>query len=249
MSTMPTASPAPLYQQIKEYIIERIRSGEWQANAKIATEHALVAHFGVSRMTVNRALRELTAEGILTRIQGKGTYVAEAKPLSALFEVESIAQEIQQRGNVHTCDIHLLKEEPAQPLLAAEMGMEAHAPVYHSIIVHKENDRPVQLADRYVNPTIAASYLQQDFHRITPSAFLLQVAPITEVEHIIEALMPDEWIRELLHVSPAEPCLVLYRKTWAGEVVVTRSRFFYPGSGHRIGGRFKPVQPAGVMVT
>lgn len=249
MSISPVDSSLPLYQQVKDHIIRKIHSGEWPPDAKIATEHALVDHFGVSRMTVNRALRELTAEGVLRRVQGKGTFVTEPKPQSALFEVESIAKEILQRGNEHTCDIHLLEEETASPGLAAEMDLPPYSPVYHSIIVHKENDRPIQLADRFVNPTIAKGYLQQDFHQITPSAYLLKIAPITEVEHVMEALMPNQWISELLQLDSSEPCLVLHRKTWSEDIVVTKGRFFYPGSGHRIGGRFKPAKSAGLKVT
>jgi GntR family histidine utilization transcriptional repressor len=53
----------------------------------------------------------------------------------------------------------------------------------------------------------------------------------------------------LLELTAAAPCLLLHRKTWAGETVATASRFYYPGSGFRIGGRFKPLSDVHRVVT
>lgn len=69
-----------------------------------------MAQFGFSRMTINRALRELTDEGLLVRLQGVGTFVAEPKGQSALFEVRSIAAEIVARHHQHRCEVLLLEE-------------------------------------------------------------------------------------------------------------------------------------------
>lgn len=79
--------PAPIYQRVKLAIIRQIRTGTWQPHQRVPSESELVTELGVSRMTINRALRELTNEGFLIRMQGVGTFVAEAKAHSALLEV------------------------------------------------------------------------------------------------------------------------------------------------------------------
>jgi GntR family histidine utilization transcriptional repressor len=241
-------SVLPRYQQVKEYILCRIDSGELQPGIKIESENRLVEITGVSRMTVNRALRELTDEGKLTRIQGAGTFVASPKPQSALLEVQSIAQDIRRRGGIYSCDIRLLSEEKIKPSLALSMGLQPYSPVYHSVIVHMDNRLPIQLADRYVNPAMAPDYLAQDFSKISPNEYLLGLSPISEVEHVVEAVIPDGWIRELLQINEAEPCLVLYRKTWVNKDVATKSSFYYPGSRYRIGGRFTPSNRGSIRV-
>ena len=104
------SSVRPLYQKVKAYIESRIKSGVWQTDTRIPSENALVKTLGVSRMTVNRAVRELTAEGRLMRVQGVGTFVAEAKPQFALLEIKSIAAEIRDWGGVHSSDVNVLKE-------------------------------------------------------------------------------------------------------------------------------------------
>ncbi len=149
-------------------------------------------------MTVHRALRELTADGHLVRLHGVGTFVARPKHVRRCCEIKSIAEEIKERGGVHTSELHLLEEEPASPQLAAAMGLPTRGLVYHSITVHRDSGLAVQLSDRHVNPQFAPDYIKQDFLKITPSEYLLKVAHPDEVEHVIEASMPDEQTQSLL---------------------------------------------------
>lgn len=240
--------PRPLYQQVKDHILLKISAGDLRAGMRIDSENELVESLGVSRMTVHRALRELTAEGKLVRLQGVGTFVASRKPQAALFEIIPINEEIVQRGGIHSCEVLLLREERANPQLAADLALAAYAPVLHAILLHKENDIPIQLADRYINPAIAGDFLNQDFREITPSAYLLSLFPVSEVEHVIEAIVPDSRVRGHLQINEAEPCLVLRRRTWVGEIVATQSIFYYPGSRHSIGGRFRPSSPGNIQI-
>ncbi|MCL0268037.1 GntR family transcriptional regulator, partial [Klebsiella pneumoniae] len=112
-SQQPRSAPAPFYEKVKQAIGEKIHSGVWRPHDRIPSEAELVAQFGFSRMTINRALRELTDEGLLVRLQGVGTFVAEPKGQSALFEVRSIAEEILARHHQHRCEVLLLEETRA----------------------------------------------------------------------------------------------------------------------------------------
>jgi GntR family histidine utilization transcriptional repressor len=239
----------PLYQQVKEYILERINDSTMLPGMRIESEAELVASLNVSRMTVNRALRELTAEGRLKRIQGCGTFIADKKPQASLLQIQSIAEEIRGRGGAYSCTVHLLQEEKAQPSVAAAMQLKPYTPVFHSIIVHKDNNVPIQLGCRYTNPEIAPNFLKQDFNQITVSEFLLSIAPVTAVEHIVEALIPEPWIRDLLEINGSEPCLALHRKTWVGDKVATSSIFYSPGSRYTLGGKFTPTSPGSIRIT
>jgi GntR family histidine utilization transcriptional repressor len=239
---------SPLYQQVKQHIVRRIDGGGLRPGMRIESEAELVDLLGVSRMTVNRALRELTAEGRLTRLQGKGTFVAQRKPQSALLEIESIDKVIRARGGMHSCTVHLLQEEKARPAMAHDMEIKPYSPVFHAVILHRENKIPIQLGDRYVNPAIAPRFLEQDFTRCTVSDYLVKLAPVTAVEHVVEAMLPDPWVSELLEITGSEPCLALHRKTWVGRVIATKSTLYYPGSRHTLGGRFTPNASGSILV-
>jgi GntR family transcriptional regulator, histidine utilization repressor len=231
---------SPLFQQVKTHIIWHIEKGDWPSESRIPSEKQIVEQFGISRSTAHRALRELTAEGYLVRVQGVGTFVAPRKPHFTLLEIRSIAEEITQRGGIHSCDVELLAEEIASPELANKLELAKSVPVFHSIMVHRNDRQPVQLEDRYINPAIAPDYLKQDFTRITPSEYLFKMGPLTEAEHTIEAVMPDDKTRNLLEMPEKEPCLVIHRRTWSNEIVATKAILIHPASRFRPSGRFKP---------
>ncbi|UNM20444.1 histidine utilization repressor [Pseudomonas sp. ArH3a] len=231
-------SPAPLYARVKQMISQQILNGNWPPHYRVPSESELVSQLGFSRMTINRALRELTAEGLLVRMQGVGTFVAEPKSQSALFEVHNIADEIASRGHRHTCQVIHLCEEAAGSERAVALEMREGGRVFHSLIVHFENDIPVQIEDRFVNALVAPDYLQQDFTQQTPYAYLNQVAPLTEGEHVVEAILADAEECKLLQIETSEPCLLIRRRTWSGRQPVTAARLIHPGSRHSLEGRF-----------
>lgn len=229
-----TGDGAPLYAGVKQMILDRIHSGEWPPRHRVPSENELVAELGVSKMTANRALRELASEGELVRIQGVGSFVAERKGTSALFEVRNIADEIAERGHTHLASVILLREEDASPSIADALDLPIGAKVFHSLIVHSENDVPVQIEDRYVNPEAAPSYLEQDFTSTTPNAYLTHEAPLRGSEHIVEAAMPEPWECKLLVIPRNEPCLTIHRRTWSSKQVVSFARLVYPGTRYRL---------------
>ncbi|MTC47522.1 histidine utilization repressor [Providencia sp. wls1922] len=231
-------TPVPLYLQVKQSIIEKIQAGEWQANDRVPSEAELVVQFDCSRMTANRALRELTAEGLLVRLQGVGTFVAEPKGQSALFEIHSIEDEILARNHQYSCKINKLEKVSASVTLAKELNISPETPVYHSVIVHLENDIPVQIEDRFVNALAALDYLEQDFLTITPHDYLSRVAPLTQGEHIVEAVEADDRSARLLQVHVGASCLQITRRTWSQSHIVTSTKLLFPGHRYKLKGSF-----------
>jgi GntR family histidine utilization transcriptional repressor len=237
MTRTPAADP-PLYQQVKDYIVGRILAGDWPEGGRVPSENELTREQEVSRMTVHRALRELTAEGWLDRVQGAGTFVAQAKPQSDVLAIRNIADEIHGRGHAHTAEVIFVRRERSRALEAKLLGLERGAPLFHSLIVHREDGLPVQLEDRYVNPAAAPDYLAQDFTAITPYDYLMRAAPVGEAEHVVMAVMPTAEERKLLDMKPGEPCLLLRRQTWSAGQPVTWALLLHPADRYRLGGRF-----------
>ncbi|QND17971.1 histidine utilization repressor (plasmid) [Rhizobium leguminosarum] len=227
----------PLYAGVKQVILDRIQSGEWPPKYRVPSENELVVELGVSKMTANRALRELANEGELVRIQGVGSFVAERKGYSALFEVRNIAEEIAERGHVHEASVVVLAQETASPEVADALELPIGAAVFHSLIVHSENGVPVQIEDRFVHPEAAPEYLAQDFATLTPNAYLTAAAPLSGSEHVVEAAMPQAWECKLLTIMKTEPCLTIRRRTWSAKQVVSTARLVYPGHRYRLEAR------------
>ncbi|MCZ6860985.1 MAG: histidine utilization repressor, partial [Alphaproteobacteria bacterium] len=231
-------SAVPLYRRVRDYITDKLDSGVWEIEARIPSENQLVRQLGASRMTINRALRELTAEGRLERHQGIGTFVADPRPRLELLEIRNIAEEIRERGHAHTSVVHRVGKERATLEIAEALEIAEGDDVFHSLLVHNENDVPVQVEDRYVNPAAAPDYLSIDFTCTTPNEYLMRAAPLRDVEHTREAILPDRRLQKLLNVGPQEPCLLLHRQTWSRDIVASHAWLTHPGSRYRMHARF-----------
>ena len=229
------------YQIIKRYIADGIAAGEWQTGDLLPSEHALCRRFSVSRMTVNRAMRELAQESLISRVAGKGSYVADRVAQSALLHIRNIADEISARQGVHRAAVLTLEQVQA-PLGIADVLETAVA--LHSILLHFENEVPLQLEDRYVSPAAAPGYLDQDFTQITPNEFLSKVAPLTDVEHVVLALAATQETASRLAMQEGAPCLVVRRTTWSHGRPVSCSTLTHPGSRFRLSGHFSAAQDA-----
>jgi GntR family histidine utilization transcriptional repressor len=231
------AKVIPRYKAIKAYLVEGIKSREFLPDQQVPTEMALAQRFAVSRMTANKAIQELVAEGCLVRHQGLGTFVAEIRPQSPLLEIRNIADEIRARHHIHSSELHRLEAVEVDAEIGLRLGLKPGKQAFHSLMVHRENGVPIQLEDRYVNAAIAPDYIKQDFSVHTPSQYLSERFPLSEMEHIVEAVVADARMRRLLEIDAGEPCLQVNRRTWSGGQLISCARLIHPGSRYRLGSR------------
>ena len=230
----------PRYRQLKERIIARISSGELAARDRVPSENELVEAFNVSRMTANRALRELNDEGYVERIAGVGTFVADLRADSHVLEVRNIADEIARRGHTHEARVIRASRQHARGEIAKALQVAPGSDVFHVVIAHRENGVPVQLEDRYVVAEFDRDFLDNDFATDTPSACLSAVAPLQEAEQVVRAAMPNGAVRDHLEMDDGEPCLVVVRRTWAHGRAVSFARLHHPGSRFELTGHYTP---------
>lgn len=224
------------YVRIKVFITDHIESGAWLPAEKIPSENELAEQFAVSRMTARRALDELCNAGYLVRSQGLGTFVADNRPMSSMLEIRNIADEIAGRGHIYGCRVVKLNRVESDRRKAMLLAVRPGQEIFHSTLVHLENSIPVQYEDRYVNPRFAPDYGKQDFSLLTPNAYLSKVAPLTEADHVVEAVLAGKAIARSLQMKALAPCLKITRRTWSREGVVSFAYLFHPGDRYRLGG-------------
>ena len=227
----------PHYKNIQNYILNAIASGKYTTGAKIPTELELTKQFGVSRMTVNKAITELTMQNILRRIPGKGTFVTAQKSESSPVQVADIAAEIRSRGNIHS--VKILKKEAiaANKSAAFGLGVFTGSEVYFCHIVHYENQVPLLLEKRYINPNFVPDFMEQDFLNITPSGYLLKNYGLSQMEHTIEAVAATDTTAEHLEISLGDPCLHITRRTWCNNNLISFAQFIASGNRYKLHSR------------
>jgi GntR family histidine utilization transcriptional repressor len=233
-------SVAPPYARVKQHLKDGLAQGRWAPGALMPSEAELVAQFAVSRMTVNRALRELQAEGLVQRTQGVGTFAAPLHRVSSTLTIRDLHDEIESRGHRHHAVVHEQHTERASAALAAQLGVAAGSRVWRTLIVHHEDGVPLQCEDRYVNPACAPDYLTQDFTRITPTHYLFAVTALWRAQYSIESARATVREAALLAIGTDEPCLVVTRRTFTRNAAITIARLVHPGSRYVLEGSFTP---------
>lgn len=229
---------SPRYAIIKQSISDAVRDGRLRSGDRVPSEAELVDQFNVSRMTANRALRELQAAGVIVRRPGIGSFIAEPRPIGQMIEIRNIADEIRERGHVYRARVIQNVAERASaesaPLLAVPVGTK----LFHSIIVHHEAEFPIQLEERVVLASIAPHYGDMDFTATTPNEYLTRIAPLERVEHRVCAMVPDERVRAMLGLEAGEPVLRMTRRTWSSGRLVSHAWLTHPGTRFELSAAF-----------
>ena len=123
-------SALPLYHQLREFLRDKIESGEWEPGRQLPGEGDLQSEFGVSRATVRQALQLLENDGLIERFQGKGTFVGRPKiasDLMAMFTNEALIRDASSNASFHL--IHL-KRVTSPASAAAALKLPAGENVY-----------------------------------------------------------------------------------------------------------------------
>lgn len=238
---MPSTNfPVAPYARVKRFLKEGLAAGRWTPGALMPSEADLVSQFGISRMTVTRALRELQAEGLVDRVQGVGTFAAALHRVASTLTIRDIGEEIESRGHRHSADLRRKRAVKATEAIAERLGLQPGAKVFHTLIVHSENGVPIQCEDRYVNPACAPGYLDADFAQTTPTRYLFQVTALARADYSIEAALPTAEEARLLGIGRHDPCLLVVRRTFSRDAVITLARLAHPGSRYLLQGEFRP---------
>ena len=220
----------PRYLVIKNYLLSQIRSGQISEGDKTESENVLAQRFDVSRLTVQRAVRELVTEGRLTRVQGSGTFVA-AKPVGfSLFEVQDLAREIELQGGEPRTDVLIQRQLVPEKKVRDLLELEEQEPVFEAVLLQCNGETPIAIEDRYAKCDVFPNFLEKDFGRESLYDYFTRHTELGHLETTLSAVMPYDITCQRLGLSSGDPCLHLERRNRINGRVVTLSRFTFAGS-------------------
>ena len=240
MLPAPATDVSAPYARVKQHLKDGLSRGRWSPGERMPSEAELVAQFGLSRMTVNRALKELQAEGLLQRVQGVGTFAAQLHRVSSTLTLRDLHEEIESRGHRHHAEVHTKRAQKAPAAIAARLGLAAGARVFHTVLLHFENGVPLQCEDRWVNPACSPTYLDADFTRTTPTQVLFETTALWRAQYTLEAACALPYEAHLLRIELDAPCLIVHRSTHTRDATITVARLVHPGQRWQLQGEFQP---------
>lgn len=211
-------SAKPLYEQIKGYILDNIQAGVFAPESRIPSERALSEQFGVSRLTVKRAIDELTQTGVLYVQIGKGTYISRPKVLGQLEQLTGFTHEMSQRGRRASSRVLEAGVAPASVEEARALRLAPGAPVMRLTRLRLADDVPMAIEKSHLSAARVPGILDRhDFSRVSLYAALRESYDInlTRAEQTIEARLatPDE--AALLQTDLDAPILHMTRLTFS----------------------------------
>lgn len=230
----------PVYDQIRRAILDQIRTGSWTPGYRLPSEADLCDHFGTARMTVSRALRALTEDGLVIRKRRAGSFVAQPDAPAAMLEIVDMARAIPARGQRYGYRCIVNETLPADDDVARQMRLLHGARVQHVRCLHTADDAVVEYEERWINLALLPDAAKADFNQEGPGSWLLRKTPWTEAEHTVSAINASDGLATALGVAAGTACLLLERRTFLGEDVVTLARLTHPGDRHVMSERFAP---------
>ncbi|MDR7544320.1 MAG: GntR family transcriptional regulator [Armatimonadota bacterium] len=162
----------PLYYQIESLLRSELSTGRYPAGIPLPTEEALIRRFGVSRITVRRALERLVQEDLIYRVPGRGTFVNTARSVEFRIErnpADLMGFEADIRRGGFTPAARVLRAEwiPTPSDVAEALGLEPDAEVLWLRRLGTASGQPLWIEDRYIVRTWAAQLRPRDY--ATPS--------------------------------------------------------------------------------
>ena len=224
----------PVYKKVQNYILESIDNDLFEEGEQIPSEHILAKKFGVSRMTVNRAIVELSQQGVLKRIQGSGTFVAGKRVASPPIRIVDISKEIQDRGSAYKIEMITQKLLSSPKSIAKKLEIPEGETVYFCHLLHLENDVPLAMEKRYVSRTLVPKFFEQDFLKISPGKYLLSHYDLVEMDQTIEAMITTEELEKFLQIDENSACLAIKRRTWSTIGLISYAEFTYPACRYKL---------------
>jgi GntR family transcriptional regulator len=199
-------TPIPLYYQIAQYLRADIRQRGLRPGDLLGTEEEIQKTFEVSRATVRKALEELLEEGLVTRITGKGTYVAKPRIAVQLPALMSFTAEMKRLGVTPSSRVISASYASPDEDVAINLTLEEDAQVFRLERVRFGDESPIAHTIDYLPSWVGLTF-DMDF---TGSLYeLLENAgiPPDESVHMIDGGIADELLASYLDVPVGSPVL------------------------------------------
>jgi GntR family transcriptional regulator len=213
--------PISLYYQLQEKLLVKIRAGEWRKGEKIPTEIELCKIYGLSRITVRKAIEELVKDGYLVRYQGKGTFAASENLEQKLSKFYSFSESLLQKGKKEHVKMISFSEIKAGTVIAPALKIEKDAKVFKILRLRSVDDTAYAMETSYIPCALCPQLAEKDIVEkgLYNSMRALGVEPKRAVEKFrADAVCPYE--AKQMKLAPGQPVIRIERTTFDGPVII-----------------------------
>ncbi|MCR5883377.1 GntR family transcriptional regulator [Rhizobacter sp. J219] len=200
---------------MRESLRAGILEGRYPAEEQLPTEHDLTALYDVSRITVRRALHDLENEGLVQRLQGRGTFVRRPQVTQDLARLQSFGEAMRPLGHETSSRVLSVREVKPPQAVAQRLGLTMRTKVSEIRRVRHLNGAPVSLDVSYFATTLGRRLAKEDL--ASRDIFLILEhdygLPLGHADLIIGSRLADEALATILGVPPGAAVLHVDRLT------------------------------------
>lgn len=160
--TIRNESVQPLYAQIKEALKQRILEGDYVAHERLPSESELMKVYGVSRITVRQALRDLHTDGLVFSVQGKGTFVSRPKAVQDIQRLQGFGEAMTPQGYETSTRVIEVQETRAAPEVAEALNISRGNKVVELKRIRYLNREPISIDNSFFPLEIGEKLLGRD---------------------------------------------------------------------------------------
>jgi GntR family transcriptional regulator len=229
-------SGVPLHVQLKTVLCQQITSGRFPAHARLPSERELCEQYGVSRITVRRALSEMAHEGLVYSSVGKGTYVSPPKVDSELQPLTGFTEEMAREGMQVSSRVLDARIIPADVFLADRLRIPRGAEVVKLQRLRLADGQPYVVQVAYLPHALCPGLLRFDFaerslFEVLRSEYGLR---LVRADTVIEAALAQREEARLLQCRPPQAVLVTEQVTYLDSgAVIELARSVFRGDRYK----------------
>ena len=232
------SSSGTLHAQLYDTLLEQIRSGVFAPGSKLPTESELIDLYGVSRMTVRRAVDDLRRDGIVERKPALGTFVRDQPLAARITGLHSLTDEILQLGMTPGSRLLAQATAPATPEVAQQLEIDPGSDVLRLDRVRTANDRAFYVAESYINIQRFPVLLDQDY--AAPTLSLLATyrdvlgSNVERMPQLVSSVGAPPLVAEVFGLEPGDPVLRFERSVYLqGGAPVEHVTAFFRGETYK----------------
>ncbi len=215
MITVDRNKPIPLYHQVRESLRDRIEADEWAVGERIPAEKELAIQYGVSQITIKQALQHLAREGLVNRMQGKGTFVS--RPLTRnIPELVGFSAGFAQLGvEIETQVISKEIIKPGQGTVR-RLQLQPGELVIELQRLRLKQGTPICLQTSYLVHDLCRPLLNYDLGRESLFDLLSKVCnlELVKAEETLNAVAVDDYEGKVLQIPEGSPAFLARRITF-----------------------------------
>ena len=217
MSFMPAAHNSLLYARVETVLAAEIIDGELKVGDQLPTEDSLIARFGVSRITVRRAIQNLVSRGLVEIRRGRGTFVAAPKITQDLKELSGFVEDMHALGRKPTARVIGKAIVTADGSVAHQLALARGERVVRIRRVRLADGVPISFDETYLPLEVGKKVIANNLN-VEPIFSLLERkydVPLIEAEYKLDAVAAEKEVARALKVKPGSPIFRIERTSYS----------------------------------